>query len=402
MKKGAVIWLNGLAGAGKTSFASKLYTRLKQDFNNVVLLDGDVFRGIFGESKDFSLAGRLKVARKISALCSFLASNEIYVVCATISLFDEIYALNRQNIKNYFEVFVKCEMQELIRRDQKGLYSGALKGEIKNVMGVDLAFNEPRAHFVLENNEASELEAKSKRLFEAVMHFLREPEEAGDKKYWQNYYKTHAKAGAESLFARFVSKHLKPHASLVELGCGNGRDALYFAKQGFKVLAIDQCDEMIKALDKEHGGGDLRFLSADFTRLEELARGGGIENLGFKGGLDCVYSRFTLHSVTQEGEQRVLKWALKHLKKGGLLCIEARGKKNALYKMGVPVSGQTDAFIYEDHFRRFLDFDTLLQGLEKDFEIVFAKEDRDFAPFKEENDYFIRVVARRLYGGEVG
>lgn len=71
MKKGAVIWLSGLAGAGKTSFASKLYTRLKQDFNNVVLLDGDVFRGIFGESKDFSLAAGLRSRVKFQRFAPF-------------------------------------------------------------------------------------------------------------------------------------------------------------------------------------------------------------------------------------------------------------------------------------------------------------------------------------------
>ena len=152
--KSGVIWLTGLAGAGKTTFASELFKHLKELHGNVILLDGDVFRNIFGES-GFKRDERLKIAYKINALAGFLEQNGLIVIVATMSLFDEIYTINRANFKDYFEVFVKCDFDELVRRDKKGLYSKALSGEIKNVVGVDIAYDEPKAHFVLENHHAT-------------------------------------------------------------------------------------------------------------------------------------------------------------------------------------------------------------------------------------------------------
>lgn len=93
------------------------------------------------------------------------------VVCATISLFEEIYSMNRQNISHYFEVFVKCSMQELIKRDKKNLYSRIQSNEISNVMGVDIPFVEPNAHCVLNNNQKENLEDNQRLLKEKVDDF---------------------------------------------------------------------------------------------------------------------------------------------------------------------------------------------------------------------------------------
>ena len=101
--KSGVIWLTGLAGAGKTTFASELFKHLKQLHGNVILLDGDVFRRIFGES-GYEKAQRLITAHKLHALTAFLEQNDLIVIVAAIAAFDEIYALNRKNFKNYFEM----------------------------------------------------------------------------------------------------------------------------------------------------------------------------------------------------------------------------------------------------------------------------------------------------------
>ncbi len=170
--KSGVIWLTGLAGAGKTTFASELFRHLKPLHKNVILLDGDVFRRIFGES-GYEKAQRLKTAHKLHALAGFLEQNDLIVIVAAIAAFDEIYALNRANFQNYFEIYVHCEFDELIRRDKKGLYSGALKGEIKNVVGVDIAYDKPQnAHFVLENSRLDNLKEKTALLFGKVDEFL--------------------------------------------------------------------------------------------------------------------------------------------------------------------------------------------------------------------------------------
>ncbi|EEO25453.1 adenylyl-sulfate kinase [Helicobacter winghamensis] len=277
MQKGAVIWICGLAGAGKTTYAQSLYLSLKKERENVVLLDGDVFRNIFQEDPDFTAKGRLRVAKKISALCSFLAFNGMVVVCATISLFEEIYSMNRQNISHYFEVFVKCSMQELIKRDKKNLYSRIQSNEISNVMGVDIPFVEPNAHCVLNNNQKENLEDNQRLLKEKVDDFLMKVYETSDKGYWHQFYANHMQIGQESYFAKFCMKYFKSGQSLIELGCGNGRDSLYFAKNGLDVLGVDQCDNVIEFL-QQYKNYSLEFQCADFTKLDlcSSVRGGGI------------------------------------------------------------------------------------------------------------------------------
>lgn len=171
MDRGKVIWIAGLAGAGKTTISQMLYKKLKEKYIHTVLLDGDVIRDILQEY-GYSREARLMSAKKISSLCSFLAKNDMIVICATISLFEEIYALNRNSIKNYFEVFIDCPMQELILRDQKGLYSGALEGKIKEVVGIDIPYIKPNAHYVIDNSSRNNLEKKVNDLHKEVEFFL--------------------------------------------------------------------------------------------------------------------------------------------------------------------------------------------------------------------------------------
>lgn len=171
MKSGA-IWITGLAGAGKSTFADALYRHLKQKHNNVVLLDGDVFRSIFGESA-YDRESRIKVGYKYHALGKFLEENGLIVIMAAIGLFDEIYNLNVTNFKHYFQVYIKCDFEEIIRRDKKGLYSGAMSGKIKDVVGVDIAYDEPKnPHLTIENSVMDNLDKKLTLLFDEVDEFL--------------------------------------------------------------------------------------------------------------------------------------------------------------------------------------------------------------------------------------
>lgn len=147
-------------------------------------------------------------------------------------------------------------------------------------------------------------------------------------------------------------------------------------------MGIDMCENEINLLAKNNP--NISFKCADFTRLDSI------------NDVDIIYSRFTLHSITKEQQERLFKWIVDNLKSNGLFCIEARGLKNSLYKKGEPVKNEKNAFIYNAHFRRFLDFEILCENLATHFKILYAKEDRNFAPYKDENDYFIRIIAKRL------
>lgn len=142
-----VIWITGLSGAGKSSIAQAVASRLRQQNPAVVLLDGDELREVFGavteNSNNHGRTGRLALAMQYAKLCSVLAKQGLTVVIATISLFHEVHAWNRANLTNYFEVYLKVPVDELRRRDPKGIYRRFDTGELSNVAGLDLMIDEP-------------------------------------------------------------------------------------------------------------------------------------------------------------------------------------------------------------------------------------------------------------------
>jgi len=205
--------------------------------------------------------------------------------------------------------------------------------------------------------------------------------------YWESYYKSGAAPADPSNFASFVvAKHVDVGQSLIELGCGNGRDAHFFAESGLEVVAVDQCVEEIEALAQAHADiANLDYQAGDFTRLPDSDK-----------KFDAIYSRFTLHSVDAEGQQRTLEWCARNIADMGRLCIETRGQKNELYQLGEPVEGEADAFIYEDHYRRFVDFDSFTKDIEATgFTILDASEATGYAPFRGTDYHFIRVIAEK-------
>lgn len=146
-------WLTGLSGAGKSTIAHLLYSYLRRKKNNVVYLDGDDLRKIFGTTNNYSPNERKVLALSYSRLCKMLTEQSIDVVIATISMFHEVRDWNRRNITNYKEIYIKVPMEVLIARDQKNLYSKGLTGEFKQIMGIDLEVEEPISpDLVIEND----------------------------------------------------------------------------------------------------------------------------------------------------------------------------------------------------------------------------------------------------------
>ena len=164
-----LIWITGLAGSGKTTLATEIYSQVKEKYKNSVLLDGDHFREIIGNDVGYDSKGRLINAWRIAQMCKFLVDQEINVICATMSLYKEIHEFNRKSISHYFEVFVDTDMEELKLRDKKNLYSRALKGEIKNVIGVDQAFDKPiQPDLVLKNLKQGDIISTATQILNKV------------------------------------------------------------------------------------------------------------------------------------------------------------------------------------------------------------------------------------------
>ena len=155
---GVVFWITGLSAAGKTTLGEELADRLRKMKEKVIFLDGDSLREILGEFSTHSREDRLRLAFIYSRLCKSLASQDINVVISTVALFHEIHDWNRVNFLDFIEIFLDVPLEELRRRDPKGIYDRFDKGEITNVAGLDLKVDfpsRPHLHFRFEDGLSS-------------------------------------------------------------------------------------------------------------------------------------------------------------------------------------------------------------------------------------------------------
>ena len=126
---GRVFWITGLSGAGKTTVGMELWRRLRTAGRSAVFLDGDALRTVIAEDLGHDTEGRRRSAMRNARLCELLAEQGDDVVCATISLFHEVQRWNRENIPGYREIYLRVPMDELRRRDSKGIYAAAERGD---------------------------------------------------------------------------------------------------------------------------------------------------------------------------------------------------------------------------------------------------------------------------------
>ncbi len=150
-----VIWLIGLSGCGKTTLAEEVVRLARESRHPTVLLDGDKIRELFQDDLDHSLEGRKGNADRICRLSQFLEQQGINVVCAILSIFPESRNWCRENLINYYEVFIDSPINDLIQRDSKGLYRQFNEGKIRNVAGLDLEFIRPEMPDLLIKNDST-------------------------------------------------------------------------------------------------------------------------------------------------------------------------------------------------------------------------------------------------------
>lgn len=155
-----VIWLIGLSGSGKTTLGREISAQLREHAPNTVLLDGDEVRKLFSHDSTenaYTLEGRRLNASRLTALCELLDRQEIHVICCILSLFPEMRAGNTQRFSSYFEIFMDAPMEVLEARDPKGLYAAYRRGDIRNIVGLDIPFPEPTdADMVIDTSGAAD------------------------------------------------------------------------------------------------------------------------------------------------------------------------------------------------------------------------------------------------------
>jgi adenylylsulfate kinase len=138
-----VVWITGPSGAGKTELVNALAKRFRELKVNVEVLDGDGIRSKLYPDLGFSREEREMHNRVVIQMADLLAKNGVVALVSIISPYKETREGAREEIDNFMEVYLKCPLEERIKRDPKGLYAKAIKGEIKDLTGYDGVYEEP-------------------------------------------------------------------------------------------------------------------------------------------------------------------------------------------------------------------------------------------------------------------
>jgi adenylyl-sulfate kinase len=139
-----LIWLTGLSGSGKTTIAKAIVALAAANNNQIVLIDGDVVRELFGGDLGFDEESRKLQIGRIQRLAYWISQQNISVVVAALYAHPDLLFWNRNNLPGYFEVYVDTPLHIIESRDTKGLYKKAREGSLDNVVGIDIPWHAPQ------------------------------------------------------------------------------------------------------------------------------------------------------------------------------------------------------------------------------------------------------------------
>jgi adenylyl-sulfate kinase len=162
--RGLALWLTGLSGAGKSTIAEGVAAELRRRGRPVEVLDGDAIRENLSRGLGFSREDRDTNIRRIGFVAELLARNGVVVIVAAISPYRAARDQVRDRIDRFVEVHVHCPLEELVRRDVKGLYRRALAGEIANFTGVSDPYEEPVQPEITVDTSVESVDASVRRV----------------------------------------------------------------------------------------------------------------------------------------------------------------------------------------------------------------------------------------------
>ena len=154
-----IVWFTGLSGSGKSTIAKQIEKKLFQKGYNVFILDGDNLRNGLNKDLTFSPSDRMENIRRTGEVARLFSLAGYIVIISLISP----YKTERQKARDirpeiFREIFIKASIDECIKRDVKGLYALALKGEIRNFTGLSSPYEEPENPDLVLNTENNSVE----------------------------------------------------------------------------------------------------------------------------------------------------------------------------------------------------------------------------------------------------
>jgi SAM-dependent methyltransferase len=211
-----------------------------------------------------------------------------------------------------------------------------------------------------------------------------------EKVYWSNFYHVN-KLSQASTFAQFIAGRVAPGAFVLDFGCGTGKDAIFFARQGHAAMGFDASVEGIARateMKAEHELENCRFRVVDAAGPDcaaEIRR--AVAELGAGAGERVVYMRFFLHSVTEAVEDNILDALRVGIDGSFTLAAEFRTVRDAELPKAFAAA----------HFRRYIEPEALLRKLTDRYgmRILHHEEGHGLSVYKKEDPHLCRLIAAR-------
>lgn len=372
-----VIWISGFTSAGKTTVGRKVQALLKEDGMNTIFLDGDDLRSVFGEHWGYERNDRVELARVYFRLCSHLASQGYVVVIAAVAMYNEVRSWLRENVPNVLEVYLDVPDSERKKRDQKTKNIYTALGDLTKL------YDLPDDKIIrIENHGRRDPENTAEEIAMKFMALNEEGTDFGRKDHWKEFYSSGVAPSKPSPFAKAVHDAIAPKSKLLEIGCGNGRDALFFSGEGHSVSALDASASAIDSCIDGDPDGKIKFVHGMLQDVVNV----------LPRNFDVVYSRFVIHAMPLSEEERLLRDISTVLEPGGRVFIECRSINDQMARQGEIIS-PTERIL--GHYRRFIikeDLETRLRS--NGFMIVSSVESKGLAVFGDEDPVIIRVEAQ--------
>lgn len=166
-----MIWFTGLSGSGKSTIAIALERELQKRGLLCRILDGDNIRSGINNNLGFSAEDRIENIRRIAEIGKLFVDTGIITIAAFISPNNDIreMAANIIGKENFMEIYVSTPIEECERRDVKGLYAKARKGEIKNFTGISTPFEAPQHPALSLDTSKLSVEESVNKLLELIL-----------------------------------------------------------------------------------------------------------------------------------------------------------------------------------------------------------------------------------------
>lgn len=206
---------------------------------------------------------------------------------------------------------------------------------------------------------------------------------AAKAEYWDHYY-DRQRVDARRLpsqFATFVAGELDDRHRIIEFGCGNGRDSLFFASHGHDVIGIDGSAPAI-----EHCRTAAERIGEDATFIQSSVTDPGLgSRIPVRETATVVYARFFLHAITEQEEQDFLRLAADLTDTGDLMAVEYR-----------TVRDQRQVKVTEAHYRRFMEAHEFHRiAWEHGFTVSYTVEGFGFAKYRDDDAHVARSLLTR-------